>query len=114
VHEHAKKFLCDFIQITRSGNQLKPHTEAPKNNKKGPKQEEERSNEWSNATEEANQKHKHTLRRQPAVCLQATWTWICSRDEFQIGLKFISSYSTFMLFPSSCNASPASAIPAKT
>ncbi len=29
MHEHAKKFLCDFIQITRSGNTTKNHTQRP-------------------------------------------------------------------------------------
>jgi hypothetical protein len=29
VHEHAKQFLCDFIQITRSGNTTKTHTQRP-------------------------------------------------------------------------------------
>ncbi len=29
MHDHAKKFLCDFIHITRSGNTTKNHTQRP-------------------------------------------------------------------------------------
>ncbi len=29
MHEHAKKFLCDLIQISRSGNTTKDHTQRP-------------------------------------------------------------------------------------
>ncbi len=58
--------------------------------------------------------NKETIFRHRYMTYTKTWTWICSRDEFQIALKFISSYSTFILFSSTCNASSASAIPAKT